>query len=61
MFLIDAIKPNIEKKSKTFFILMDCLGEGSFEFIFYVRFSGGNKNIIQKKQENKKNKTQKIL
>ena len=32
MFLIDAIKPNVEKKSKTCFIfLRDCLGEGSQE------------------------------
>ena len=28
MFLIDAIKPNVEKKFKT---LRDCLGEGSRE------------------------------
>ena len=42
MFLIDAIKPNAEKKCKT------CLG-----FVpFCVRFAGGNKNII-KKNENR--------
>ena len=58
MFLIDAIKPIIEKKSKACFFVT-FLGRGvgrvqnktSFVSI-RVRFTGGNKNIIQKKREN---------
>ena len=55
MFLIDAIKPNIEKKFK----LVLFVGEGSrrvqnkTSFVsLRVRFVGNNKNIIQKEREN---------
>ena len=60
-FLIEGIKPNVEKKFKTCFIfLRDCLGEGSREeeyekkqFCFFsFRLGGGNKNFIQNKREN---------
>ena len=55
MFLIDAMKLNVEKN---FFFLHFYLGEGSRgrtkkRFVnFRVRFIGGNKNIIQKIREN---------
>ena len=50
-FLIDAIKNTLQKKIQT------CLGEKSrkrtvkFFVSFCVKFAGGNKNIIYKKQE----------
>ena len=50
MFLIDAIKHNVEKQFKTCFIFLhDCLGEVSRKI--RVMFSGGNKKIIQNKRE----------
>ena len=59
IFLNDAIIPNLEKQIKTFF-LRDCLGEGvegvqnKTGFVaFRVSFVSGNKNIIQKKREEK--------
>jgi hypothetical protein len=52
IFLIDAIKPKVEKKFQIF--LRDCFGEVSRERTnktsfgyFRVRFVGSNKNIIQ--------------
>ena len=58
MFLIDAIKPNIEKKFKTCY-LRDCFGDrgesGEYKinlyFSFGIRFVGGNKDILEKKRE----------
>ena len=57
MFLIDFIKPNMEKKFKPRF-LRDCLWVESCGnkikpvFVsFCVRFVKSNKNIIQKKRE----------
>ena len=56
MFLIDAIKPKLEKKLKFFFyFLCNCLGEMrgkcTTSFVsFCFRFTGGN-TTIQKKQK----------
>ena len=62
MFLIGAIKPIAEKKFKTCFIFFrNCLAQGRVigsvlnktSFIsLRCRFGGGNKNFIQKKEEN---------
>ena len=52
MFFIDAIKPNVQKKLKTFFKRL-FKGEESGEYkkkSFLVMFTGSNKNIIQKKR-----------
>ena len=58
MFLIDAIRLNVEKKFKTCFIFFTLLGRGVGSvqnrpvlFNFVLVFFGGNKNIIQKKHE----------
>ena len=57
MFLIDAIKPNIEKKFKThlfFTQLFMGVESGAYKIatnFFCVWFVGGNKNIIKKKQK----------
>ena len=53
MFLIDAIKPNLEKKFKTCFIFYATVtgGESEAYIFFLVRFVGGNNNIIQRKRE----------
>ena len=57
MFLIDAIKPNVENKLNIVLISMRRFRGGESQnktsFVsFRVRFIGGNKNIIQKKREN---------
>ena len=56
MFLIDGVKPNVEKKLKTFYVTV--LGRGvrsvhnKINFVsYYFWFDGGNINIIQKEQE----------
>ena len=53
MFLIDAIKANVERNENLLDFLHDCLGVGSWEhtkynrFVsFYVRFAGGNKKFL---------------
>ena len=58
MFLIEAIKPNLEIKLKTCSFLRDCFGkevgrlQNNTSFVsFCVRFVSGNKNIIQKTRE----------
>ena len=54
MFLIDAIKLNVEKKFKTCFIFLRCWGgeSGAYKIDqFCVMFVGGNINIILKKRE----------
>ena len=59
MFLIDAIKPKVEKKLKPCLIFCVTVLErwvGSVQnktsFVsFHFRFAGGNKNFIQKKQD----------
>ena len=48
MFLIDAIKHNVERKKKSGFVS------------FHVMFSGSNENFIQKKREKKINSTDKL-
>ena len=64
MFLIDAIKPNVENKFNPCFIFTQLFREGGVgsvqnktSFVYLcVRFVGGNKNIIQKKREKKNGK-----
>ena len=56
MFLIDAIKPKVEKKLKlVLFCATDCLGEVSqnkTSFVcFRFRFAGGNKIFILKNEK----------
>ena len=58
MFLIDANKPNIEKKFKTCIFYATVKGRGfrsvqnKINFVsFCDRFAGGNKNIIQKNEK----------
>ena len=54
MFLIDAIKPKVEKKLRTFFAQMfrDAREQNKPSFVsFRFRFAGGNKRHIQKNLE----------
>ena len=51
MFLIDSNKQKVEINSKLDLEFLRNLGEGCRERTKENQFVGGNKNIIQKKQE----------
>ena len=60
MFLIDVIKPKVEKKLKLVLLFARLFRGGELEahnikphFVpFRFRFAGGDKNFIQKKRKN---------
>ena len=53
MFLIDAIKPKVEKKLKTCFIFCATMGLKRTTSLVSLRFkfAGGTKKFVQKKRE----------